>query len=103
MDEFANQVKENKSCRGYILRCLLRGNHYQVLVRQIVNNMLAVGLIISPDISKHLAYLEDGGYITYTDRRATSYTAYAEDTVVKLTKKGIDLVEGTIEDEGIEV
>lgn len=103
MDEYSQQVQENKNCRGYIVRCLNRGSKYQMLVRQIVNSMLASGVIISPDISKHLAYLEGGDYITYTDRKVTSYNAYAQDAVIMLTKKGIDLVEGTIDDDGVEI
>ena len=76
---------------------------YQMLVRQIVNNMISSGIIISPDISKYLTYLEGGGYIEYIDRKVTSYTAYAQDAVVRLSKKGIDLAEGTIEDDGVDV
>ena len=60
-------------------------------------------LIYSPDISKHLEYLEAGGYIEFTDRRANAYNVYRKDGVVKLTKKGVDLVEGTIEEPGVDV
>lgn len=103
MDDFSQQVHENKSNRGFIIRCIVRGSKYQMLVRQIVNSMISYGVIISPDISKYLAYLESGGYIEYTDRKVTSYTAYAQDAVVRLTKKGIDLAELTIEDDGVVV
>lgn len=103
MDYEAVQAAENKSNRGYILRCLAKGNKYQMLVRQIVNTMTAAGLIISPDISKQLTYLEEKGYIAFTDRKVTSYSAYENDAMVKLTAKGIDLVEGTIDDDGVDV
>lgn len=103
MDEMEMQIAENKSHRGYILRCLIKGSKYQLNVRQIVNIMMAANMIISPDISKTLAYLEEGGYITYTDQKVNSYTAYSKDAMVKLTKRGIDLVEGTIEDDGVDV
>ena len=103
MEEMELQAQENKTHRGYILRCLIKGSRYQLLVRQIANTMINAGLIISPDISKPLAYLEEGGYITYTDQKVNSYNAYARDAMVRLTKRGIDLVEGTIEDDGVDV
>lgn len=53
--------------------------------------MMAAGLILSPDIGKHLDYLEDAGYIEYTDEKVTAYTAYAKDAVIKLTKKVLTL------------
>ena len=59
MEEMELQAQENKTHRGYILRCLIKGSRYQLLVRQIANTMINAGLIISPDISKPLAYLEE--------------------------------------------
>ncbi len=70
------------------------------LVRQIVNALMADNLIMTPDIGKYLKYLEDGGYIEFTSR---SVNAYRKDAVVQLTKKGIDLVEDTIQDGGVNV
>ena len=64
---------------------------------------MASGVIISPDISKYLDYLNGAGYIEFTQDRVTAYTAYSKDAVVKLTKKGIDIAEGTIEDPGVDV
>lgn len=104
MDEAMQmQIKQNKAIRGYIIRSLVKGFQNCLLVRQISNALVAEGLIISPDISKYLSYLEDSGYIRYTDKKVNSYTAYIKDAVVQLTKKGIDLVEGTIEDAGVDV
>lgn len=103
VDEMETQVQENKMVRGYILRCLAKGSRYQLLVRQIANIMINSGVIISPDIGKPLAYLEEGGYITYPDQKVNSYNAYSKDAIVKLTKSGIDLVEGTLEDEGVNI
>lgn len=61
------------------------------------------GLIISPDISKYLDYLHEAGYIEFTPDKITAYNAYAKDAVVKLTRKGVDLVEQTIDDDGVYV
>ena len=82
---------------------LARGNDGSLLVRQLVNAMMADNLIVTPNIDKYLQYLEDGGYIRYTDRKVNAYNAYRRDAVVQLTKKGIDLIEDTIQDGGINV
>ncbi|MEG1752470.1 MAG: hypothetical protein RR234_01015 [Christensenella sp.] len=104
LDEVAEQeVNKNKAIRGYIVRALVKGNQNALLVRQITNALCADGMIVSPDISKHLDYLVEAGYIVFTDRSANAYSAYRKDAVIKLTRKGIDLVENTIEDLGVDV
>ena len=96
MDELTEQeVSRNKAIRGYIIRALAKGNHNALLVRQITNALVADGLIYSPDISKHLEYLEEAGYITFTSRVANAYNAYRKDAVIKLTRRGVDLLEST--------
>jgi hypothetical protein len=97
------EVLQNKAIRGYIIRCLVKGFNNTALTRQISNSMMAAGLVLSPDISKHLNYLDSAGYIEYTQEKVTAYTAYAKDAVVRLTKKGVDLAEGTIEDPGVDI
>lgn len=52
------EVNQNKAIRGYIIRCLVKGFNNTSLTRQISNAMMAAGLIISPDINKHLNYLQ---------------------------------------------
>jgi hypothetical protein len=97
------EVKRNKAIRGFIIRSLVRGYCNSLSIRQIVNAMLANSLIISPDISKHLDYLVDAGYIEFTEKKITAYTAYHKDAVIKLTREGVDLVEGTTEDAGVDI
>lgn len=97
------EIRQNKAIRGYIIRSLVKGFHNSAITRQISNALVASGLVISPDISKHLDYLEDAGYIEFTDKRITAYTAYQNDAVIKLTKEGVDLAEGTIEDAGVDI
>ena len=104
MDELQEaEVAQNKAIRGYIIRTLVKGNQNALLIRQITNALMADGLIISPDISKHLDYLKEAGYIAYTDKTVTSYNAYRKDAVIKLTKLGVDLVEGTIDEPGVDI
>lgn len=104
MDEsHEREVAKNKSIRGYIIRALGNGHNHTLLIRQIANALVGEGLIFSPDISKYLEYLKDSGYITFPVRKANAYQAYRRDCAVKLTKKGIDLAECTIEDPGVEI
>lgn len=97
------EVKRNKAVRGYIIRCLVKGFNNTALTRQISNAMIAAGLILSPDIGKYISYLEDAGYVEITDDKVTAYTAYSEDAVLRLTKEGVDLAEGTISDPGVDI
>lgn len=104
MDEAAElEVAKNKAIRGYIIRALAKGTQNSLLVRQVTNALVGDGLILSPDISKHLEYLAEAGYIAFTGRTANAYNAYRRDAVIKLTRQGVDLVEGTIEDPGVDV
>ena len=92
------EVNQNKAIRGYIIRCLVKGFNNTALTRQISNSMMASGLI-----SKYLNYLQGAGYIEFTNGKVTAYTAYAKDAVVRLTKLGVDLAEGTIDDPGVDI
>lgn len=104
MDEMEkSEVRQNKAIRGYIIRCLVKGFNNTAITRQITNAMISSGLIISPDISKHLDYLQSAGYIEFTNKKITAYNAYREDAVIKLTKAGVDLAEGTTEDAGVDI
>lgn len=97
------EIRQNKAVRGYIIRCLVKGFNNSALTRQISNAMIASGMVISPDISKYLDYLHDAEYIEFTSDKVTAYTAYAKDAVIRLTKKGVDLAEGTIDDPGVDI
>lgn len=104
MDEHMQQeVRQNKAIRGYIIRSLVKGHQNSLLIRQIANALVQAGLIVSPDICKHLDYLREAGYIAFTSKQVNAYNAYREDAVIKLTKSGVDLVEGTIEDPGVDI
>ena len=94
LDELTEQeVSKNKAIRGYIVRALAKGSQNALLVRQITNALVADGLIYSPDISKPIEYLQEAGYVTFTDRSVNAYNAYRKDSIIKLTRKGVDLVE----------
>ncbi len=97
------EVKKNKAVRGYIIRALVKGYNNSLLVRQISNMLIDSGLLYTPDIGKYLDYLEDAGYVEFTDRRINAFNSYAEDAVLHLTREGVDLVEGTTDDPGVDI
>lgn len=97
------EIKQNKAIRGYIIRSLVKGHQNSLPIRLLTNTMVNAGLIVSPDISKHLDYLREAGYIQFTQKQVNAYNAYRADAVIKLTKSGVDLVEGTIEDPGVDI
>ena len=97
------EIRQNKAIRGYIIRCLVKGYNNTALTRSLSNALVSSSLIISPDISKYLDYLQGAGYIEFSEKKVTAYNAYANDAVIKLTKAGVDLAEGTIEDNGVDV
>ena len=104
MDEMTEQeVTKNKAIRGYIIRALAKGNQNTLLVRQVTNALVADGLIYPPDMSTQVDYLAEAPSIEYTTRSPTPYHAYRKDAIIKLTKKGVDLLENTIEDPGVNV
>lgn len=104
------QANDNRAIRGFIIRALAKGFNKRLLVRQISQMLRVKDLIISPDISEHLNYLMGDGeddtkhrYIEPTEDAVTAYTAYADDAVFRLTRRGVDLSEGRFKDEGIEI
>ena len=103
MHDMEFQAEQNKAIRGFILRALVRGNNYTLLCRQISNLLIQRNLIISPDIGEHLQYLLKKGYIEFIDRKVTSINAYRNDAAIQLTPKGVDLVEGTEDDRGVDI
>lgn len=97
------EVQQNKAVRGYILRSLAKGCTNSALVRVVTNALIQDRMIVTPDISKYVDYLVSAGYIEFTNVRVNAYNAYKNDAVIKLTKAGVDLLEGTIQDPGVEV
>ena len=103
MDNIDFQFNQNKAIRGYIMRALVRGNQNTLLCKQIVNALINDGLIVSPDISKHLDYLKEKGYIQFVSKNVNSYNVYRNDGAIRLTAKGVDLIEDTISDPGVDI
>lgn len=103
MSSFFDSQK-NASIRGYILRSLVKGNHFSCLVKSISNKMLACGLIDNPDISDQLYYLQQCDLIEFTDCKIQAFTSLENDAVIRLTADGIRYIEnGGKPDMGIDL
>lgn len=92
MDGFSN-LSNNTSVRGYIMRCLVKGYHFSCLAKELSNRMMACGLIVDPDISTHLYYLEQCKLIEFTNKSVDAFCALQSDAVVRLTAEGIRFIE----------
>lgn len=85
----------NKHIRGHILYLLMLSHPTPTTGKVLETGMLSSLLVVNPDISAYLDYLIDRGYVEKTKKPEYSLTYY------KLTSKGIDLMEGTIQDPGV--
>lgn len=94
------EIVKNKRMRGQILRTLALFFPSPVDVAGLKSALLARGMIISADVSKTLYYLKDKDYIKISKNKVTDIEDY---DLVELTAKGVDLIEETIEDPGVEV
>ena len=63
------EVQQNKSIRGYIVRCLVKGSNNSAITKHISNALFVQGMIMSPDISKYVDYLVNGGYVEFADKK----------------------------------
>lgn len=80
MDGFSNS-SINASIRGYILRSLVKGNHFSCLVKGLSNKMISCGLITDPDISKQLYYLKECNLIDFLGGHTDAFSALDNDAV----------------------
>lgn len=94
------EIVKNKRMRGQILRTLALFFPSPVDVAGLKSALLARGMIISADVSKTLYYLKDKDYIKISKNKITDIE---DDDLVELTAKGVDLIEETIQDPGVEV
>ena len=89
------KTMRNKAIRGHILYLLNLSHPTPTTGKVLETGMLSSMLVTSPDIGAYLDYLIDRGYIERTDKPEYNITYYT------LTSEGIDLMEGTITDNGV--
>lgn len=95
------KISENRQIRGEILNALRLNYPSQISEKQIISWLEQLGYITYERIKEYIEYLQDKGYVQIEMKRIKSYRQ--ENSMVKLTPKGVDLLEGSIEeDPGIE-
>lgn len=95
------EVIRNKRARGFILQ-LLKVTYPQPTASFTLSAALQEnGIIINPDITAYLNYLKDSGYIELQEISMKSMQTVT--VLAKLTPDGIDLLEGTTDDPGVDI
>ena len=95
------QAIQNKQIRGAILWLLSATDPTPTPVNSVVNALLSDGRITTPDVSKHISYLQHRGYIE-VKAVPSPYTQPGLE-YLKLTSTGVDVLEETITDAGVDV
>lgn len=92
---------ERAVIRGDILRILDRyGVGVSVGAMMLAKSMSMAGHVLSPeDLRRACGYLEDRKYLVLDVLKTTSITSYQ----VRLSSHGCDVVEGTVQDDGIAI
>lgn len=94
------QVTKNKMLRGQFLRTAALFYPTPISLKNIKTSLVTAGMNAAADVTKVISYLEDKGYITYTQG---CIQGFEDDDLIKLTAKGVDLLEGTIDDPGVDI
>lgn len=95
------QAIRNKQARGYILKLLELTHPTPTPSTAIQQAMIQDGLTVSPDISDHVDYLRGKGYVDV--KEVNSKVLSISVVTLKLTPKGVDLLEETITDPGVDL
>lgn len=94
---------DNKIVRGWIVRILSRCYPLGMETLSLQKQLYNLGYkVLKKELKAQLAYLQEDGFI-----EKISYGDEFRDELVnktyKLTTKGVDLAEGTIEDSGVSI
>lgn len=94
------QVIKNKRLRGQVLRTLSLFYPSAVDVGTIKSALLTRGITVSAEAAIVLHYLADKGYIRI---KKAEVNEVEDSDLVELTAKGVDLIEGTVNDAGVDM
>ena len=96
-------IIRKKCARGMLLAMLYDHQSAAVMLRTLEYAIMQDDPHISTEIDAHVYYLADKGYVkVYHDgEEMTLASNPPRDALIRLTAKGIDLMEGTIEDDGV--
>lgn len=88
----------NRQYRGEVMRVLALFYPTPITTKQIKDSLLQYGINNAADTSRHLQYLLDKNYIL-VDKEFTQ--DFKDEHLVRMSPRGIDLIEGTISDDAI--
>ena len=97
MDKMA--IARRKCARGAVLTLLFGNPRAAVMQRTLEYALMQDDPQAANEIGSHIYYLADKGYVkVYLGDEVLSLV---QEALVRLTAKGIDLMEGTLDDEGV--
>ena len=96
-------IARRKCARGALLTMLFANPGAAVMQRTLEFALLRDDPQISSEIGSHVYYLADKGYVKayMNDEAISPVIDPPREALIRLTAKGIDLLEGTIEDDGV--
>lgn len=94
------EVQRNRQVRGQILMTLELSHPMATPQASVASALISALMIQSPDITPYVDYLEDRGYIRVF---RVPDAVGGEMVALKLTSKGVDLLEETVEDAGVDI
>ncbi len=93
----------NKNIRGWIVRILQRAYPAGLEDKSLHRQLNDLGYPVTyRELQAHLAYLQEDGFIE-RKQFGNEFKNELTNDIYKLTTKGVDLAEGSIEDEGVEI
>ncbi|MGP1598955.1 hypothetical protein [Peptoanaerobacter stomatis] len=94
----SKETMMNKKYRGEVMRVLALFYPTPITVKQIKLSLLEYGITNGADVSKHLQYLFDKNYIMLDKEFAEDFR---EEHLLRMSPTGVDLIEGSIDDDAI--
>lgn len=101
MDKMA--IARRKCARGAVLTLLFGNPRAAVMQRTLEYALMQDDPQAANEIGSHIYYLADKGYVKVYlgDEELSLVQDPPREALVRLTAKGIDLMEGTLDDEGV--
>lgn len=96
-------IARRKCARGALLTLLFGNPSTAIMQRTLEYALMQDDPHISAEIGSHIYYLADKGYVKVYmgDEPISLVKDPPREALVRLTAKGIDLMEGTIDDDGV--
>jgi hypothetical protein len=94
------QVVKNKMMRGQVLRTLALFYPSPITISNLKSALITRGMTLTADTTKVLHYLADKKYIKVTKGNLAEIE---DDDLIELTASGVDLLEGSVDDLGVDI